>query len=170
MESSLLALLNWLSLPSVGLISIGVLSFFSATLLPLSSEPALLGYLKLVPNEFWWPVLAASCGNTLGGYTTWYLGRGSRHLQDKLSKNQSIRMNKLTQLLQKYGPKTLLFSWIPIFGDPLCALAGWAKFPWAQSFIYMAVGKFLRYALISIAFLTIDDSFCLSIGHLFSFK
>ena len=43
------------------------------------------------------------------------------------------------------GPKACLLAWLPVVGDPLCAVAGWLKFPFWPCIAYMALGKFLRY-------------------------
>ncbi|TAF83472.1 MAG: DedA family protein, partial [Curvibacter sp.] len=43
------------------------------------------------------------------------------------------------------GPKACLLAWLPVVGDPLCAVAGWLKLPFWQCVAYMAVGKCLRY-------------------------
>jgi hypothetical protein len=46
----------------------GVLvAFVSATLLPLGSEPAVFGLVKINPALFWPAILVATAGNTLGG-------------------------------------------------------------------------------------------------------
>jgi membrane protein YqaA with SNARE-associated domain len=42
-------------------------------------------------------------------------------------------------------------SWLPIVGDPLCAVAGWLKFPFWPCVIYMAIGKFVRYLVMTAA-------------------
>ena len=51
--------------------------------------------------------------------------------------------------LEKLGPKACLLAWLPVVGDPLCAVAGWLKFPFWPCLAYMAVGKFLRYFLMT---------------------
>jgi len=33
-----------------------------------------------------------------------------------------------------------------VVGDPLCAVAGWLRMPFWPCLVYMAIGKFLRYA------------------------
>ena len=45
--------LTLLSTPDWGLAGLVLIGFLSATLLPLSSEPALLAYLGLCPQNFW---------------------------------------------------------------------------------------------------------------------
>ncbi|MEO8248870.1 MAG: DedA family protein, partial [Burkholderiales bacterium] len=46
-------LLDLLALPEYGLGTVFVVSFISATLLPLGSEPAVFGLVKLNPHLFW---------------------------------------------------------------------------------------------------------------------
>ena len=70
MEASLQMLFSWLAMPSVGLPALGLVAFLAATFLPVGAEPVLLGYLELVPEDFWWAILVASIGNTLGGLFT----------------------------------------------------------------------------------------------------
>jgi hypothetical protein len=67
MELWLNHLLQWLALPEFGLSTVFVVSFISATLLPLGSEPAVFGLVKLNPDLFWWAIAVATTGNTLGG-------------------------------------------------------------------------------------------------------
>ncbi len=51
-ESAVLWLLNILAIPTVGLTSVFLISFVSATLLPLGSEPAVFAVIKARPV---WP-------------------------------------------------------------------------------------------------------------------
>ncbi|WP_442968738.1 YqaA family protein, partial [Ramlibacter sp.] len=52
---------------------------------------------------------------------------------------------KALDYLQRLGPKACLLAWLPIVGDPLCAVAGWLRLPFWPCAGYMLVGKFLRY-------------------------
>ena len=61
------SLLDTLALPQYGLSTVFVVAFVSATLLPMGSEPAVFGLVKLNPELFWPAVLVATAGNTLGG-------------------------------------------------------------------------------------------------------
>ena len=51
--------------------------------------------------------------------------------------------------LEKLGPKACLMAWLPGVGDPLCAVAGWLKMPIWQCSVYMAIGKFARYLMMT---------------------
>ena len=77
MQAQLAALLAALALPGVGLSTVFVVSLVSATLLPLGSEPAVFGLVKLNPAMFWPAIGVATLGNTLGGAICWWMGRGA---------------------------------------------------------------------------------------------
>jgi len=60
MEAWLLSLMHTLSLPEVGLSTVFVVAFVSATLLPMGSEPAVFALVKLNPELFWPAILVAT--------------------------------------------------------------------------------------------------------------
>ena len=162
MESNLHNFLVWLSLPIVGLPAVFTVSFVSATLLPMGSEPVLFGYLKLNPDMFWVAILVATIGNTLGGILDWLMGFGASKAHEKLL---GPKEHKLLKWFEKLGPQALLLSWLPIVGDPLCAVAGWLRLPWLPCLMYMAIGKFLRYLTMTYALLMVPDGFWSAIGQ-----
>ena len=140
-------LLALLALPEYSLGTVFVVSFISATLLPLGSEPVVLGLVTLNPDMFWPVVLVATAGNTLGGAVDWWIGFGAHRVADKYS--HSFYHLRALDWLQKLGPKACLLAWLPIVGDPLCAVAGWLKLPFWPSLFYMAIGKFGRYVVMT---------------------
>ncbi len=71
MEVWIHELLRLLALPEYGLSSVFVVALISATLLPLGSEPVVLGLVHLNPELFWPAIGVATLGNTLGGALTW---------------------------------------------------------------------------------------------------
>ena len=140
-------LLELLALPQFGLSTVFVVSFISATLLPLGSEPVVFGLVKLNPAMFWPAVLVATAGNTLGGALDWWLGFGAHKVVDRYQ--HSKHHLRALDWLERIGPKACLLAWLPVVGDPLCAVAGWLKFPFWPCLAYMAVGKFSRYFLMT---------------------
>jgi len=53
------------------------------------------------------------------------------------------------EAVRKYGSPSLLLSWVPFIGDPLCVAAGWLRLnPWLSA-LFMASGKFARYVVIA---------------------
>ena len=143
MDSWFEALLRLLALPELGLGALFVAAFLSATLVPVGSEPALFGLLKLQPQLFWPAVLVATAGNTLGGMVDWWLGYGAQRIAGRHGGSRTQRT--ALPWLERLGPKACLLAWLPIVGDPLCAVAGWLRLPFWPCALYMLAGKFLRY-------------------------
>jgi membrane protein YqaA with SNARE-associated domain len=147
-------LLELLALPQYGLSTVFIVSFISATLLPLGSEPVVFGLVSLNHDLFWPAVLVATAGNTLGGAVDWWMGYGARKASGKYQKTSGLHFKAL-QWLERFGPKACLLAWLPGIGDPLCAVAGWLKLPFWPSVMYMAIGKFLRYVMLTAGLLWI---------------
>ena len=144
-------MLALLALPEYGLSSLFVASFLSATLLPVGSEPVLFGLLRLNPDLLWPAIFVATAGNTLGGGVDWWMGYGAHRAVDKYS--HSSHHTRALAWLERLGPKACLLAWLPLVGDPLCAVAGWLKLPFWPCLMYMAIGKFLRYVIMTITLL-----------------
>lgn len=159
-ESAVLWLLKVLAAPTVGLTSVFIISFVSATLLPLGSEPAVFAVVKANQALFWPAILVATCGNTLGGAVDYFVGYRAKVAFAK------EKQSRWFGWLKKYGAKTMLLSWVPGVGDPLCTLAGWLHLPFWPSVMYMAIGKFGRYVTMTAALLYIPDGFWKSVGDL----
>jgi membrane protein YqaA with SNARE-associated domain len=159
-ESLVLWLLKVLAAPAVGLTSIFVISFVSATLVPLGSEPAVFAVVKANQALFWPAVLVGTLGNTLGGAFDYFLGYRAKVAFAKERKTRWFGW------LAHYGPKTMLLSWLPGIGDPLCTMAGWLHMPFWSSVGYMAIGKFARYVTMTAVLLYVPDDFWKKIAHL----
>lgn len=144
-------LLEWLALPEFGLSTVFVVAFVSATLLPVGSEPAVFGLIKLNPELFWPAVLVATAGNTLGGAVSWWIGLGA-HKAVARARGWRTEVRALAWL-KRFGARACLLSWLPVVGDPLCAVAGWLRLPFWPCVAYMAVGKLLRYLVMTAALL-----------------
>ncbi len=147
MHDWLPSLMDYLAMPEYGLSTVFLMSFISATLLPVGSEPAVFGLVKLNPAMFWPAIGVATLGNTLGGAVDWWMGFGAHKVADKYPK-ASVH-GRVLGWLEKLGPKACLLAWLPVVGDPLCAVAGWLKLPFWPCVGYMAVGKFLRYLVMT---------------------
>jgi membrane protein YqaA with SNARE-associated domain len=150
MQAWLESLLAALALPQFGLSTVFVVSLLSATLLPVGSEFAVFGLVKLNPQLFWQAIGVATVGNTIGGAISWWMGYGAERAFEKVKRRKPHEVRAL-RWLQKFGPKACLLSWLPAVGDPLCAVAGWLKLPFWPCVFYMAIGKFLRYLTMTAA-------------------
>ena len=122
-----------------GLWALFASSFLAATLLPGGSEAVLFGILKLHPEQLWSAVGVATLGNTLGGMSSYLIGRVIP---------QKVELRGLPTVRQ-YGSPVLLLSWVPFLGDPLCVAAGWLRVnPWLST-LFIALGKFGRYLVVA---------------------
>ena len=142
-EMHLAALLAMLALPRFGLSTVFVVALVSATLLPLGSEPAVFGLVKLNPSLFWPAIAVATLGNTLGGAISWWMGYGAERAYERITHHAPQR--RALAWVERFGARACLLSWLPVVGDPLCAVAGWLKLPFWPCLLYMAIGKFARY-------------------------
>ena len=152
MEAWFESILVWLALPKFGLSTVFVVAFVSATLLPLGSEPAVFGLVKLNPDLFWPAVLVATAGNTLGGALTWWMGFAAERAYERVQHHKPPSARAL-RWLERFGAKGCLLAWLPVVGDPLCGAAGWLNLPFWPSVFYMAIGKFARYVTMTLGLL-----------------
>lgn len=117
-------------------------SFLAATLLPGGSEAVLFGVLKVNPQQYWPALAVATLGNTMGGMSSYLIGR-------LIPQKQAAQNEYYLASLRRYGTPALLAAWLPVIGDPLCVAAGWLRMnPW-WSTLFMAAGKFARYLLVA---------------------
>lgn len=157
--SAILWLLGVLAIPTVGLTAVFIISFVSATLVPLGSEPAVFAVIKANDALFWPVILVATLGNTLGGMVDYWMGFGAKVLKGPKTLIGKERENRWFGWLQRFGAKMMLLAWLPGIGDPLCTVAGWLKLPFWPCVVYMAIGKFLRYVMMTWLLLTVPDGF-----------
>uniref|UniRef100_UPI00334175F4 YqaA family protein n=1 Tax=Castellaniella defragrans TaxID=75697 RepID=UPI00334175F4 len=160
LQSSIHALLAALALPRYGLSAIFIVSLVSATLLPMGSEPAVFGYVQIAPHMFWPAVLVATLGNTAGGAISYAMGAAAETAYQKWRLKSPDGTHDMaggrwhvltTDWFRRFGPPALLLSWLPVVGDPLCAVAGWLRLPFWRCVFYMAIGKCLRYIVMTAA-------------------
>lgn len=123
-------------------------AFLAATLLPFYSELLLVGLLAsgYDPLGLW---LWASMGNTLGGLLNWTLGRYLLHFSDRdwfPFKRETL--SRARHWFGRYGLWSLLFTWLPLVGDPLTFIAGVMRVRLALFALLCGLGKAARYAVL----------------------
>jgi len=125
------------------------LSFLAATLLPVGSEWLLIVMVTqgFSPAEL---VVTATAGNCLGACTTYLIGTGgSDFVIRRILRMEDSQLVRASKLYGKYGSWSLLLSWLPVVGDPLCLMAGLFKVRFIQFAVLVLVGKFFRYAMLA---------------------
>jgi len=127
-------------------LSLALVAFLSATLLPGGSEILFLSllYQGYDPLALW---LCASLGNTLGAWINWLLGRYFLHFQQcRWFPFKADRLQSAQKWFQHYGIWSLLLAWMPIVGDALTFIAGVMRVPVWVFLLLTAMGKSGRYA------------------------
>ena len=131
-----------------GLWGLFVASFLAATILPLGSE-AVLAVMALGPwgtAPLW---LVATTGNTLGGMTTYALGRwGDLERVARWLRADPAKAWRWKDTIQQYGAVAALLAWLPLVGDAIALMLGMARAPRGPVLWYMLLGKAARYAVI----------------------
>ena len=122
-----------------GLLGLLVASFISATVLPGGSEVVLVAVIHKHPDLLLPAIAVATIGNTMGGMTSYLLGR---MIPNRAEARAVI-------WLHRYGYWALLLSWLPLIGDALCVAAGWLRFNPYVSLLLFAAGKLFRYLLVA---------------------
>ncbi|NOR11243.1 MAG: DedA family protein [Desulfovibrionaceae bacterium] len=135
---------------SQGYPALFLLSFLASTLIPLGSE-WLLAALVIAGYNPMTSVVVATVGNTLGAVTTYAVGMyGSPFLMNRIFRVGEASRQKAERLYSRYGFWSLLFSWLPVVGDPLCLVGGILKIRFVWFFLLVITGKLARYIVISI--------------------
>jgi membrane protein YqaA with SNARE-associated domain len=132
-----------------GLPALFLLSFLASTLIPLGSEWLLVALL-LKGGAPATVVAIASAGNFLGACTSYWLGSyGSRFIEEKLFRMQARDKERAELFFARFGSWSLLFSWLPVVGDPLCFVAGVLRVAFARFSLLVLTGKIARYAVVA---------------------
>lgn len=115
-------------------------AFTSATLLPGSSEAALLWLVSAQPQQQTLAFCLAWSGNSMGSMVSYAMGR--------MLPNHKKPSEKALAYLSRYGAPTLLLAWVPLVGDALPLAAGWLRLNAWYSAFWLTLGKGLRYAIL----------------------
>jgi membrane protein YqaA with SNARE-associated domain len=126
-----------------------LLSFLASTLVPLGSEWLLAA---LLINGFDPPtvVLVATIGNSCGALLTYAIGLwGGPFLVQRILRISQESQKRAERFFNHYGSWTLLFSWVPVLGDPLCLVAGILRTGFWRFLLLVATGKLIRYMVVA---------------------
>ncbi len=122
-------------------------AFLASTLLPGGSEVVLAALAYQGQDDPWELLLVATAGNTLGGMSTWAVGR----LVDWWYPSTTVSQPKYQRAMEwvrRWGSPVLILSWVPFVGDPLCLAGGWLRIHWLPALFWIGIGKAARYAVI----------------------
>ncbi|MEI8145361.1 MAG: VTT domain-containing protein [Alphaproteobacteria bacterium] len=129
-------------------------AFTAATILPGGSEVVFVSFLATGYEAPLALFVVATVFNTLGGMTNWWIGtliaKGAEtekgHAWLERFKLPPDMMTRVHDLFERFGWWALLFSWMPMIGDPITIVAGMARHPPIPTAILTGIGKGLRFA------------------------
>lgn len=127
-------------------------AFLAATVLPAQSEAVFLGLLYLGRIDALLLLGVASLGNTLGSVANWILGRSFNQFRGKRwFPVPERRLASAERWFARYGPASLLLSWVPVIGDALTLVAGILRVPLLTFVLIVGFAKTARYAALMFA-------------------
>ncbi len=137
----------------------GILSFLSGSIIPITSEVLLVFFLNLGLDAVGL-TLVATLGNTLGGVTCFMLGYlTNKERVKKIFKISDKRMKRADIMIQKYGYWTAAISFVPAIGEVLLVVLGIMRVSRFKVITVMAIGKLVRYAFITASYIGVSGSF-----------
>lgn len=136
-----------------GLPALFGLSFLASTLLPVGSEP-LLVLMLIEGRDPYVCVGVATAGNTLGSVTSYLVGLwGGPVLIHRILRVSEASLDRARRVYRRFGAYSLLLSWLPILGDPLCVLGGIFRLKFPLFVGLVSLSKLLRYAFVAYGFI-----------------
>jgi len=125
-----------------------VSAFAASTILPLSSEVVLATLARSGSSEPGLLLAVATVGNTLGATANWALGRYAVSFRARFISLDEARYQRASRWFNRWGAWCLLFSWLPVIGDPLTLIAGLLRTAFLPFVLLVLIGKAARYAAI----------------------
>jgi membrane protein YqaA with SNARE-associated domain len=128
---------------------LAAVAFLAATILPGSSEALLTALIVQRPESTDTLFLAATAGNTGGAALNWLIGRFLiRFAGRRWFPASPDAVERASAWFRKFGLWSLVFSWLPVIGDPLTIAAGFLRVQFAPFLVLVALGKAARYAIL----------------------
>ena len=135
---------SWVA--AYGLWGLALAAFLAATLLPLSSEVAVVAALQfgLPPVDV---LLRVSVGNCLGAMTNYWLGLlGTKPVMARVQRERWGRQAWVWA--ECYGGWSLATSWLPYIGDPIMLIGGVLHFHLGYVLLLGLGTRVARYVLL----------------------
>ena len=136
-----------------------LVALLAATILPMGSEPVLVGLLLNGTYSTIALLVVATVGNVAGSVLNWVLGRYARRFQGRRwFPANAAQMARAEAWYLRYGKLSLLLSWVPVIGDPITVVAGALRTPLLTFTVLVTFAKAARYVVLAWATLTIGPS------------
>ena len=123
-------------------------AFAASTILPLSSEVVLGALAASGTSDRALLLAVATAGNTLGAVVNWGIGRYAATWRGRLLPLDDAKFERASRWFNRWGIWCLLFTWLPVVGDPLTLVAGVLRTAFIPFVLLVVVGKAARYLFV----------------------
>ena len=135
-----------------GALGMFLAAFLAGSFLPFSSEVVMVGLLTAgtpATGLLIWGTL----GNVLGALFNYGIGSlGKEEWIQQWTKVSPEKLEKGKRKVRKYGSWAGLLAWIPLLGSVITVAMGYLRTNLLYSVFNIAVGKFVRYAILISAY------------------
>jgi len=132
------------SLIELGIIGLFIATFVSASIVPMPSEPIIIGAVLILGPAI--TFIVSLIGGILGAITNYYIGlKGIHRFVARNVKNEK----KAQKWFDRWGAPILLIApWVPFVGDPLMIVAGTLEMPFKKFLVYNSIARAIKNALL----------------------
>jgi membrane protein YqaA with SNARE-associated domain len=127
---------------------LGLLGFFLAALLAASVLPFPMEALVPVMSTRGYSSLGIVLAGTLGGYVgslaNYFLAYRGEEWWRARHPTRTRRLDRMHAIFERWGSPLLIFSWLPVLGEVLTLVAGFARVRFAVFTFWTLLGRTLR--------------------------
>ena len=131
----------------IGFWGLFVTIFLAATIIPITSEALLIAMLSMKYDPFI-SLACSTTGNTFGGWLNYIIVRIGNPYWLKVFGATLEKIEKWKKQVNRFGSWMALLSWLPFIGDLLGIALGFFRARISPTFLFIFIGKFLRYLII----------------------
>ena len=137
----------------------GIGAFIAGSVLPMASEVLLVLFLSMGLSPFWL-LIWATIGNTIGGFSCYYMARlANREWVERFFKVSPRQMARADRVVQKIGVWAAFFSFIPLLGTAILLLLGFMRVSPMKISATMTAGKLVRYLVVILSYTGVLELF-----------
>ena len=153
--------MDWLVefLSGYGYLGMGIGAFIAGSVLPMASEVLLVLFMSMGLSPFWL-LISATVGNTIGGFSCYYMARlANRERVERFFKVSPRQMARADRVVQKIGAWAAFFSFVPLLGTAILLLLGFMRVSPVKISATMTAGKLIRYLVVILSYTGVLELF-----------
>jgi membrane protein YqaA with SNARE-associated domain len=125
-----------------------IAAFLSGSVVPFSSELVMAGLIQLGLNPVF-TILVGTLGNSLGSMTCYWVGKlGNMHWIERIFHVKPKQLKRAERYAHEHGAWVAILCFLPALGEAIAIVLGMMRSNGWLVFLYMTIGKLLRYAVL----------------------